>query len=623
MDKWLESVYSDGSPLFVSATSLSLGEEVAIRIRIYDDAPVEHVFLRTVPNGAERLTEALVVENRNGLNYYEAKIKMNEYRIHYQFYVVTKDTIYYYTQNGITTYIPDHTYDFVLLSDYVQPDWVKRSVFYQIFPERFCNGNPEISVKDNEYSKDGYYTKSIKDWNATPLQYEEGRALDFYGGDLIGIKQKIPYLKKLGVTAVYINPIFCAPTTHKYDCSDYYHVDPHFGGDEALADLTKALHEEGMRVILDISINHTGTSHVWFKKAMEDKNSVEREFYFFKEGTDEYLGWFDNKDLPVLNYNSKELRRRIYEDKDSVLRKWLQPPYSIDGWRFDVADVFARNDEHQLSREIWPKIREAIREENPKALVLAEDWGDCGTYMQGKEWDSTMNYFGFGRIIRQYLGTGDLFVIRNSILKDIPYKMTAEDVMHRVMEHLTKIPFAMWENQFNLYDSHDVPRLRHENVTMKEWRFATIFQFMMIGTPSVYYGGETNIIGWVESDAGFRAPMPWDSDFEKDEPYQLIETLAHRKTEYPSLYEGGMKFLYAADDVIALARMAKNDVHVMLSNHSNEDKEVVIPLGAVGITDTHHLTEVFGASVNMKWVSEREVCVCIPAMETLLLFASE
>ena len=192
MNQWLESVYSDGTECFVSNPQPELFEEVTVWIRIYEDAPVQHVFLRTAPNGAERLAEARKEYVKNGLAYYAAELTMTEKRMHYQFYLVCRNIIYYYNQKGITTYIPDHTYDFVLLTEYRQPAWVKRAVFYQIFPERFCNGNPENDVQNGEYQYDGHVTRHMDSWEEIPLPYKKGFALDFFGGDLGGIRQKIP-----------------------------------------------------------------------------------------------------------------------------------------------------------------------------------------------------------------------------------------------------------------------------------------------------------------------------------------------------------------------------------------------------------------------------------------------
>ena len=202
MGTWLESVYSDGSEGFVSNPSPKLFETVTIRIRMYADAPVEYVFLRTAPNGAERLQQMEYEKTHGGLAYYRTELKMTEYRMGYQFYLVCRDVVYFYTQKEITTYVPDQTYDFVLLADYTPPHWVQDAVFYQIFPDRFRNGDPRNDVVSGEYTQAGYRAIARENWEDTPLHYLEGRCLDFHGGDLQGVREMIPYLKDLGVTAV-------------------------------------------------------------------------------------------------------------------------------------------------------------------------------------------------------------------------------------------------------------------------------------------------------------------------------------------------------------------------------------------------------------------------------------
>ncbi len=628
MEQWLESVYSDGTECFVSNPQPALYETVTIRIRMYEDAPVRHVLLRTIPNGAEHLTEMTEEKRENGLVYYAVPLKITENRMQYQFYLVCDSVIYYYTQKEITTYIPDHTYDFVLLADYTQPAWVKGSVFYQIFPERFCNGNPDWSVKNGEYQMNGHDTIQMN-WEDRPLQYEQGFCMDFFGGDLEGVRQKISYLKKLGVTAVYLNPIFEAPSVHKYDCIDYFHVDPHFGGDEALEQLSAELHANGMKLILDISINHTGTAHRWFNRdglyfdksegAYNNPDSKERGYYFFEPGTNKYLGWFDVPDLPVLNYTSDALREIIYRGEDSVLKKWLKAPYSIDGWRFDVADVFARNNEFQLAHELWPEIQKSIREENPQAYILAEDWGDCAGYLQGHEWDSPMNYYGCGRVIRQFLGEQDLFNMRNEFLREVPYKMTAEDVQARVMEHLSKLPYVMWENQFNLIDSHDVSRVHNDpNVNPEEYRGGVILQFMLIGAPSIYYGDEAAVDGWIENNEGCRFPMPWSKDIEATDAYQLYHTLAHLKTEQKALSKGGMKFLYARDYIVSLARFYEQEAYIAVTSVNTEDREIILPIGSIGASDIE-ATDVFGKPLTYRKADDKRIALQVPAHQAYLI----
>lgn len=627
MNNWLESVYSDGTGEFVSNPSPKLFETVKIRIRMYEDAPVKHVLLRSIPNGAEHLDEMHVLKKEHGLVYYEAELKMSENRMQYQFYLVCEDVVYFYTQKEITTYVPDHTYDFVLMADYVQPAWVKDAVFYQIFPERFCNGDESNDVQNGEYSQDGFPTIKMPSWDAKTLTYQEGHCLDFYGGDLQGVKEKIPYLKELGVTAVYLNPIFIAPSAHKYDCLDYFHVDPHFGGDEALASLSAALHENGMKLILDISINHTGIAHKWFNRdgvwfdksigAYNNPDSKERSYYFFNEDNS-YHGWYGVETLPTLNYTADSLREVIYRAEDSVLKKWLKPPYNIDGWRFDVADVFARNDAVQLAHELWPEIRKSIKEVNPQAYILAEDWGDCAHYMQGDEWDSPMNYFGCGRVIRQFLGEPDLFMGRNEILKKVPYKMTAADVKNRVTEHLAKLPYALQENQFNLFDSHDVSRL-HNNpkVNADEYRGAVIFQFMLPGAASIYYGDEAGVDGVLDTNEGCRYPMPWSKDFKNGEAYKLNQTMAKMKAAHKALSRGGMKFLYAEGNVVAIARFCGEEVFVGILSTENQDVTIRLPLGAVGASAPKR--EIFGKELKYIKLDETSIELTVKAHQAYFM----
>ena len=621
MDTWLESVYSDGTALFVDKPSPAIGDQVRIRLRMYESAPVRHVLLRYMRNGLEQTCRARVVRHERGLRWYEAKMPVTEKRMQYQFYLVCDDRIWFYTQRGITSYLPGHTYDFALLADYVQPAWVKSAVFYQIFPERFCNGEPENDVRPGEYCQEGHPTIRMESWKSAPLTYEQGRCLDFYGGDLQGIQQKIPYLKQLGVTALYLNPIFRAPSVHKYDCVDYFHVDPHFGGDGALAALSAALHKNGMKLILDISINHTGANHRWFNRdgmffptsegAYHNPDSRERGYYFFGEGN-AYHGWFSNANLPTLNYTSQQLRDEVYRAEDSVLKKWLKPPYNIDGWRFDVADTFARNDDVQLSHQLWPEIRQSIRQVNPQAYILAEDWGDCAGYLQGDEWDAPMNYFGCGRPIRQFLGQADLFLGRDPLMRRVIRPMTGEDLENRVMDFLAKLPWVMWENQFNLFDSHDASRLHNDPaISAQAYRGAVYFQFILTGAASIYYGDEAAIDGRLGTNEGCRYPMPWHQDFQKGEQYRLYRTMARLKGAHKSLQSGGMKFLYAKGRVAALARFTRDEAFVAVIAAGNGPERIRLPLGAVGAAGLAD-RDVMGEELSWRALDENSVELAVP-----------
>ena len=587
---WLDSIYSDGTANFVSCRTPELGDRVAVTIRFAADAPVKSVWVCSLPNGAERYDEAQRIKEKNGLAYYTAELPVTEYRNQYRFQLVTDEQIFFYTQNGVTTYLPDQTYDFVLLTDYRQPDWVDGAVFYQIFPERFCNGDPSNDVRTGEYEYTGKKTIHMDSWEAHPLTWEEGHALDFFGGDLDGIIQKLDYLEELGVTVLYLNPVFSAYSTHKYDCIDYYHVDPHFGGDEALERLCHALHERGMKIILDISVNHTGIEHKWVKEGKP---------YYFKKADGSLQCWWDIGTLPVLDFRNEQLREEVYRGDGAILRKWLRPPYAIDGWRFDVADVFARNNEVQLAEEVWKEICEAIREENPDAFIIGEDWGDCGRYLQGHRWNSPMNYFGFGRIIRQFAGLEDLFLERHEAFRGLPYRMTAEDVVNRTKQHYAKLPAVIADCQMNLFDSHDIARLHnYDKMDFDRWKCAVAAQLLWTGIPCIYYGDEVAIDGYTWHDAGYRYPMPWDHISEEGQRHlAVIRQMTRLRRGTDAFAKGSRQVLFADGYTLAVARFDDKETYVGVISMEEQERTVALPLWLAGVKAPVDDRDVFGETV--------------------------
>ncbi len=622
MEQWLKSIYTDGTKYFVSNPLPKKGEEVTISIRMLDGAPIKGVILRTKLNGIEHLLAMEKYKVKNNLAYYKTSVKVYEDVLHYHFYIPTENIVYYYTQKEITTYIPDETYDFKILVDYKQPSWVKESVFYQIFPDRFCNGNKELDIKSGEYTFDGHETIHVDNWDKAPGPYNENFCLDFYGGDLVGVKNKIPYLKELGVNAIYLNPIFYGATVHKYDCLDYFKVDPHLGGDEALAELTDELHKNNMKIILDVSINHTGIANKWFNKegvffdksigAYNNKDSKERKYYFFKDNN-EYKAWFDVETLPTLNYTSKELREIIYESEDSLVKKWLKPPYSIDGWRFDVADTMARNNELQLHHEVWPGINKSVKEVNENAYILAEDWSDCSEFLKGNEWDSPMNYYGSAKPIREFLGETDLSSMKSELLQNIKYKPTAKDLSSRIMEHLSKLPTVIQENQFNLLDSHDVPRLHNnKNISFEEYRGAVIMIFTLIGCTSVYYGDEVGLDGRRNDMEGCRYPMNWNVDLDNSPYYNLYSKLANIKRNNKAFTEGGFKIISNDDYVFSYARFTEDTLWIMVISNDNKERKIEIPINIFGKNKFNKLEDEFGKKLNYEMEEGKVILKVLP-----------
>lgn len=634
---WKNTIFTDGGRYFVSNPLPEKGEEITLWLRICEWSPVKQIILRTKLNGVEVLKPMEWDYSREGLAYFKISVTLWEDVFHYHFYLVTQDEVYYYNQNGLTKALPDETCDFQILVGYQQPGWVKNAVFYQIFPDRFCKGNAAHGVKDGEYSFNGCPAIQVKNWNQIPSGYWDSHCMDFYGGDLEGIIQKIPYLKKLGINALYLNPIFYAATVHRYDCLDYFQVDPHLGGDEALIKLSQALHMNGMKLILDVSINHTGTAHKWFNKdgeffpisqgAYHHPEAKERAYYFFLEDENkeehtstiseenegdegdtrknegdtgknedntrkkretenkawEYKSWNDVETLPTLNYRSEALREIIYQGEDSVVRHWLKEPYSIDGWRFDVADVMARNDAFQLHHEIWPEIRKSIKDANKDAYILAEDWCDCAEFLKGNEWDSAMNYFGCARPIREFAGEQDWFLQKYEYFKDIPSSQDASLFAARLRSHLHKLPTVIQQNQFNLLDSHDIARL-HNNpaVSHGAWKNAVLLQFALPGCVSVYYGDEAGIDGRIQDVEGCRYPMPWDKDFQRQEAYVLHHRLIQLRKKSLAFTEGSFEILYAREKQFVCARFTDSERYLVACSMDKEDRTIDFSVEGLG-----------------------------------------
>lgn len=629
-NKWLHSVYSDSTENFVSNPCPRKGEKIKIRLRMIENDQIREVILRTREFGIENRICMKLISREKGLRTYEAEVCVNEARFHYQFYLVTSDAIYYYTQYRITDYIPDESRNFVILTDYRRPSWIQDAVFYQIFPDRFYNGNPAQNVREGEYMYQGHAVKAVSDWNAPAMKYEDGYNMDFHNGDLDGIIQKLDYLQELGINAIYLNPIFTSPSVHKYDSLDYFQIDPHLGGESALQRLTHEVHKRGMHIMLDISINHTSSAAKWFNKDSEfyapgegafgNPDSEWREYYFFDE-KNAYDTWCGVNTMPKLNYSSPKLRDVIYRDDASVLKKWVKEPYCIDAWRFDVADCLARNKEVDVHREVLKEIRENLKAEREDLYLLAEDWADCSEDLKGDSWDATMNYFGCTRPVRNFIGDCDLFHARDGILKQLQPQMTAKQLAERICQFYALIPGVIQHQMFNLLDSHDVIRFYcGRNVTSEACRGAVILLFTLPGAPSIYYGDEILLDGSPEFTDGCRNPFDWEWEKkeEKRKNREFYQKLIALRKSSSALIQGGFQVLSAEGYLLAYARFTDEEVLLVICSMEKEDKEIEIPLFYYGVREVGITEDYLGMPVTYQFNGKYMKLQC-PAGKSMLL----
>jgi alpha-glucosidase len=234
--------------------------------------------------------------------WWEATLRLHMPVTAYRFLLFTPDGVWWYNGAGLQRHVPTDAHDFRLLADYEAPVWVRDSVFYQVFPDRFADGEPESNVRDGEFEYRGQ--KSIaKRWDAPQSKWPQAM-VEFYGGDLPGLEQRLDYLTDLGVNAIYLNPVFTAYSNHRYDVVDYENVDAHLGGNSSLVSLRSALSEREMHFILDIVPNHCGVQHPWFQAAQADASAASAEYFTFQHHPDEYETWLGVRSLPKLNYRS-------------------------------------------------------------------------------------------------------------------------------------------------------------------------------------------------------------------------------------------------------------------------------------------------------------------------------
>ncbi len=585
-----QSIFSEVNNEFISNPYPEAGDTITISIRMLKNREVDKVFFRGILNGGSELIPMNCTRKGETFVYYSCDLTLRQAQVNYHFQIHTKEEVFFYTRAGLLSYHPTEDHDFVIIADLDYPSWVPGSVFYQIFPDRFARGSREGGVQTDEYSFD-CHTPIAMQWDQSPMEYREGFCLDFFNGDLSGIEDQLDYLEDLGVTALFLNPIFRGKTNHRYDCIDYFHVDEHIGGDEGLIKLTKALHKRGMKIILDVSINHTGTIHPWFQKALKDPDSREAKYYY-RQPNGTFGCWMGVETLPQLNYGNEELRETIFKGPDSLVRHYLKAPFHIDGWRFDVGNHTARRDRDQFGNEVFREIRKAVKEENPEAYIIGEHWEDNIDYLLGDQWDGAMNYFASGRPLRRFAGELDRFILGWEALPQAAKPASGKEVEEQVHQHFHRIPNQLAFLQYNLLDSHDIHRFHnHDKVFNWEiYRGMIILLFLLPGTPSIYYGDEIGLNGTIQTVEGCRHPMKWEPKNWNNDFLNLYKVLAHLKKGEPALQTGGYRALYSDDETLVYARFLNEKAFLGIITRNSGIKTIKVPAGELGIISA---TEVF------------------------------
>ena len=613
---------------------------------VYPPEPKENELVtfrfRTAKDDADRVglvtsADTYVMEKectQGEFDYYTFEVRLGAEPFRYCFEVQSGTEKYYYGRCGIAREILEYD-NFGVVPGFATPDWAKGAVMYQIFTDRFYNGDKSNDVETNEYYYIGDYSQRVTNWDKYPANMG---VREFYGGDLQGVMDKLDYLQELGVEVVYFNPLFVSPSNHKYDIQDYDYIDPHYGkivddGGEVLPDgvtdnsqatkykkrttglknleasnelfikLVEELHRRGMKVILDGVFNHCGSFNKWMDReriyegekdyepgAYISADSPYRSYFrFFKEGPENwpyngnYDGWWGHDTLPKLNYeDSVKLENYILY----IGRKWVSPPYNVDGWRLGVAADLGRSNEY--NHDFWKKFRRAVKDANPSALILAEHYGDPRDWLKGDEWDTVMNYDAFMEPITWFLTGMEKHSdeAREELLGNIDNFIGS--MAHHMSNMLTpSLQVAMNElsnhdhSRFLTRTNHMVGRVEHlgpeaanEYVNKAVMREAVVMQMTWVGAPTIYYGDEAGVCGFTDPDN--RRTYPWGR-----EDHELIafhkEAIRIHK-EHPALRTGSLKILGGEENVLSYARFKGNDRIVIVINNRSERTEVKVPV---------------------------------------------
>jgi glycosidase len=623
------ALFCDGTSDYVIPAEPGIHEKVRLRFRTARDDAQEVCLI----SGGEAL-QMQKISSGEVFDYYETKVQLTDTMFVYYFRIKSESEELCYHRCGVSEH-PVEYYNFRIMPGFSTPAWAKGAVMYQIFVDRFCNGDPSNDVEDGEYVYIGEPVCKVKDWNEFPEAMDIRR---FHGGDLQGVLDKLDYLEELGVEVIYFNPLFVSPSNHKYDIQDYDYIDPHYGviiedGGEVLpegekdntratkyqkrtgdirnleasnrlfAKLVEEMHTRGMRVILDGVFNHCGSFNKWMdreriyepqpeyeKGAYVSAQSPYRDFFHFFDEREEawpynknYDGWWGHDTLPKLNYeDSPTLEEYIL----NIGKKWVSPPYNADGWRLDVAADLGYSNEY--NHIFWENFRKAVKSANPQALILAEHYGDPGEWLQGDEWDSVMNYDAFMEPLTWFL-TG---MEKHSDERRTDLWGNADNFVNTMNHFMASMLTPSLQVAMNELSNHDhsrfLTRTNHivgrvaqlgskaaeEGINLAVMREAVAVQMTWVGAPTVYYGDEAGVCGFTDPDS--RRTYPWGQENRELVEFHK-EMIRIHKREKP-LRTGSLKMLSWSSNVLAYARFQEGEQIIVVLNNSKELKEVTIPV---------------------------------------------
>ncbi len=473
---------------------------------------------------------------------YAARVRWDrKTNIQYVFKIVDGAKTEWYGLDGLTKSTPA---PFELEAKSFKPfevaPWVEKGVIYQIFPDRFDNGDLSNDPAD------------VQPWDGKPTYSNR------FGGDVAGVRKHIGYLADLGIDAVYFNPVFKSPSNHRYDASDYMKIDPQFGTNAEFGQMTSELKAKGIRSVMDIAFNHTATDFPQFLDIRKNgAASPFTQWYFIKSYPVEvrenppYVAWFNYPSMPKLNVMNPETHTYLL----NVLHHWITDAPGVSGFRFDVAN--------EIDQRFWRDVRKDLKATDPNIWIIGEEWGDASQWLQGDQWDASMNY----PFREACLG---FFATKGSTASQFTAALMAN--YHRYAPQVSR-------NMMNLLGSHDTARfltLCKGDVASEE--LAAAVQFTWVGAPSIYYGDEIGMEGGVDPDN--RRGMVWSNATPQNPVLQYYKKLIQTRKSSPALQSGDPRVLLSDDakSTVVYARELDNDLAIVAINRSDSPQTISIHL---------------------------------------------
>ena len=616
-----KALFSDTTEDYLSPSEPNPYSHITIRFRAALNN-IDRVFM------VNKGTKYIMYKESNDENfdYYACQMEVEEEEFSYYFEVQIGKISCIYDARGVAKEASQE-YAFRVIPGFKTPQWAKGAVMYQIYVDRFYNGDSSNDVLTSEYEYIGDKTVKVDDWGKYPALMG---VREFYGGDLQGVLDKMDYLQGLGIDVIYFNPLFVSPSNHKYDIQDYDYIDPHFGkivsdegellsydqrenrfasryidrvtnkknldaSNELFAKVVEEAHRRGMKVILDGVFNHCGSFNKWMDRERIYENAEGYEkgahickdspynnyFQFYNENAwpynTSYDGWWGHDTLPKLNY---EKSRELFDYVIRIAAKWVSPPYNADGWRLDVAADLGHSPE--FNHYFWKEFRKAVRQANPNAIVLAEHYGNPRDWLNGKEWDTVMNYDAFMEPVTWFLTgmqkhsddyRGDLYG-------------NSDSFMGAMRHHMASFTMPSLQIAMNELSNHDHSRFltrtnkkvgrtntlgaqaADEGINKAVMREAVVIQMTWPGAPTIYYGDEAGVCGFTDPDN--RRTYPWGH--EDQELIQFHKEMIRIHKENPEILTGSLKFIDNGYNILGYGRFNRKASIVVFVN--NNDYEV-------------------------------------------------